>query len=88
LEQAEIKIFHHDDDAYESWVGKNGGYVLTLRSGGAYMLHDSDCMHLGRDTPTLQLTNKPRRWARSRRTLADWAVTETGEKPLLCQTCM
>jgi len=81
-------VFHNDDDAYESWVGRHGGYVLTERSrNGEFMLHDSDCSHLAKDND-IKLTAKPRRWARYRADLETWVVAETGDKPLLCRTCM
>jgi hypothetical protein len=85
----EPMLFYEDDAAYEDWVDHHGGYVLTVRAGGEYMLHDSECGHLGRDgDQTLELTKKPRRWAKDRRALAAWVETETGKKPLLCQSCM
>jgi hypothetical protein len=84
----EPKLFQNDDAGYEDWVDHNGGYVLIVRSGGDYMLHDSDCSHLGRDGDvTLELTKKPRHWAKDRRMLAAWAEAGTGRKPLLCQSC-
>ena len=28
----EITVFHDDDEAYEDWVARHGGYVLTERA--------------------------------------------------------
>ena len=88
MSESEILLFHHQDDDYESWVGTHGGYVLTVRTGGEHMLHDSDCSHLGREKPTIRVTEKPRRWAKSRHTLSAWCLAEAGSKPLQCSTCM
>ncbi len=87
MDSEEIRIFHHDDQAYEEWVAQHGGYVLTKRSGGEYMLHDSECTHLGKDKAALRLTRKPRRWAARRGTLVAWTEQETGLKPQPCGTC-
>jgi hypothetical protein len=85
----EMAVFHNDDDGYEAWVGRYGGYVLTISTGrSGYMLHHSECSHLTKDGPDIQLTKKPRRWARQRRDLFEWVVRETGEHPKLCQNCM
>ncbi len=67
----------------------HGGYVLTTRPKGEYMLHLSDCGHLGRDGDTaVQLTAKPRRWASRRRPLIEWTVAETGHQPAFCNSCL
>jgi len=85
----DIRVFHGDDKAYQDWVDRNGGYVLTVRDAGGYMLHDSECGHLGRDGDlSLQLTKKQRRWAKSRHDLAAWVRQENGTDPLLCRSCM
>lgn len=85
----EMKVFHNDDDVYEQWVYRNGGYVLTISPGGSgYMLHDSECLHLQKDNTGMQLTKKPRRWAKYRRDLVEWVEQEVGQKPKLCRTCM
>jgi hypothetical protein len=84
----EIKTFHENDAGYEAWVARRGGYVLTVRGAGSYMVHISECGHLGRDTVALRLTEKPRRWAQKRQTLIDWAVAEAGVGPAFCGTCM
>jgi hypothetical protein len=87
-EQNEIRVFHNDDAAYERFVEQFGGYVLTERQSGGYMLHEAECGHLGRDGDvTLSLTKRPRRWARNKRLLIDWAA-EQGDRPQLCQSCM
>jgi hypothetical protein len=84
-----IRVFHNDDKAYEEWVGRNGGYVLTISPGKpGYMLHDSECIHLSSDDRAVHLTKKPRRWARFRRDLIAWTEDEVGERPKLCRTCM
>ena len=84
-----MKVFHNDDDAYEQWVGRMGGYVLTVSSGSpSYMLHDSDCIHLQTGGMDIGLTKKPRRWAQYRRDLVEWVEQETTQKPKLCRTCM
>jgi hypothetical protein len=85
----EIKVFHNDDQGYEDWVARHGGYVLTERARkGEYMLHDAECAHLGRDTTELRLTIKPRRWAKRSSILVAWTTQSTGAKPLFCQSCM
>jgi hypothetical protein len=85
----EIRIFHNDDDGYEDWVTRHGGYVLTVSPGKpGYMLHDSECMHLARDSTDMHLTRKPRTWARYRRDLVEWTEAEVGERPKLCRSCM
>ncbi len=86
-----IRTFAHGDDgAYEGWVARHGGYVLVQRSGrrGEYMLHDSDCSHLMLTSGSYSLTTRPRRWAKTRRALAQWTVEQTGSEPRLCRTCM
>jgi hypothetical protein len=89
MEIHEMRIFENDDDGYESWVGRHGGYVLTkTASRPGFMLHESECAHLAKDNPGMRLTAKPRRWSGSRGVLADWTAQKTGERPLLCQTCM
>lgn len=88
--ESPIRTFGKGEDAaYEEWVGRHGGYVLIERSGksGEYMLHDSECPHLGLVPGTFSLTRRPRRWARTRGALVDWAE-QNGAKPQLCQTCM
>lgn len=87
MDGEEIRVFHNNDQAYEEWVALQGGYVLTVRPQGEYMLHDSTCLHLGQFRIARTLTRKPRRWARQQRTLAAWTEQETGAKPLLCRTC-
>ncbi len=79
-----------DDTAYEAWVQKHGGYVLTERSPKeeGYMLHTADCTHLGLTTGRWSLTGRPRRCSTMRRPLVDWAERESGTKPVLCQSCM
>jgi hypothetical protein len=84
----DIKIFHRDDEAYEAWIANRGGYVLTTRSKRGYMLHHAECGHLGHDGLSIRLTEKPRRWAARRQTLADWALSQTGERPAYCSSCM
>jgi hypothetical protein len=86
----EIRTFHRQDREYEDWVEKYGGYVLTQSpTPPGYMLHDSECLHLGRDGDlSLHLTEKPRRWAKSRHALIGWTEREVGERPALCRTCM
>jgi hypothetical protein len=89
MDDEEIKVFADDDHAYEEWVGRQGGYVLTERNRrGEYMLHDSGCSHLGKGNEDLNLTRKPRQWAKQRRILVAWTERETGTKPLSCRTCM
>jgi hypothetical protein len=89
--ESAIRTFAQGDDAaYEEWVGQHGGYVLTQRSsrGGEFMLHDSDCLHLELTSGSFRLTARPRRWAKTRQPLVEWATEHNGSKPLLCQTCM
>jgi len=82
-----VRCFYKDDLAYDQWVAEHAGYVLTRPRRGEYMLHDSKCLHLGRDKVAVRLTDKPRRWARQPGTLVAWAKQETGAEPLLCRTC-
>ncbi len=79
-----------DDDAYEDWVRRYGGYVLTARGGPAaeYMLHNANCGHLELAAGRWALTARPRRCAESRQPLVEWAKQETAAPPLLCQSCM
>lgn len=84
----DMRTFHDDDEGYEAWVGQHGGYVLIDRGKNGFMLHISECSHLGRETIAIRLTERPRRWAAKRQTLIDWAVSETGERPKYCSSCM
>ncbi|HZO50866.1 MAG TPA: hypothetical protein VFB26_12030 [Gaiellaceae bacterium] len=83
----DIATFHDDDDGYEAWVRHTRGYVLTERLGGTYMLHDSECTHLT-GNGKIRLTRRPRRCARNRQDLVTWTLEATGQRPLLCQSCM
>jgi hypothetical protein len=84
----EIRVFHNDDAGYEAWVERYGGYVLTERPSGGYMLHESECSHLGRGRDmTLVLTKRSRHWAKARRPLSEWAQAH-GDRPQLCQSCL
>ena len=83
----DVITFHNDDDGYEQWVFRNDGYVLIQRTGRSFMLHDSECSHLGKDND-INLTAKPRRWAKTRRVLVAWTEAEVGEQPLKCSNCM
>jgi hypothetical protein len=88
MDGEEPRVFHNDDQAYEGWVAQHGGYVLTAPRRGEYMLHDSKCPHLGRDgDAALNLTRKPRRWARQQATLVAWTRRAVGTEPLSCRTC-
>jgi hypothetical protein len=85
---SEIQMFSKGDDAaYEEWVRRNVGYVLVERSGG-FMLHQSRCGHLDLTPGQFTLTTNPRRCARSRKALTDFAEQRAGESPALCQSCM
>ena len=83
-----IRVFRHEDIAYEDWIARHGGYVLVQRHPQEYMLHLSDCSHLGREHDDIMLTEKPRRWAREGATLIKWTQEEIGSGPLRCQSCM
>jgi hypothetical protein len=83
----EIKLFHHDDRGYDEWITQHEGYVLTASDRGEYMLHTSDCFHLGRDKRARILTRKPRRWAKQEAPLIAWSEQKTGTAPLQCQSC-
>ena len=49
----DVLEFRDDDEAHESWVGRNGGYVLTVSPGEpGFMLHDWECSHLAKTGPT------------------------------------
>jgi len=76
-----------DDAAYEEWVQGNVGYVLVERS-GSFMLHQSRCGHLDLTPGQFTLTTNPRRCARTRKPLMDFAEHTAGESPALCQNCM
>jgi len=76
-----------DDAAYERCV-RGGGYVLVERKVGDFMLHESDSTHLQLTPGRWQLTDRPRRWHRQSRVLADWAVAQTGTNPRPCTDCM
>ena len=83
----EIEAFNTGDEAaYERWVRRNDGYVLTERPEDAarFMLHEAGCSHL--DLSNVQLSG-PRRCARLSRPLREWANAETGMEPLRCRTC-
>lgn len=84
----EIVTFHDDDIAYEDWVSVNPGYVLTERKSGGYMTHDSSCSHLGRESDNVRVTERPRRWARDKRHLTEWATAFGGSSPSECQDCV
>jgi len=81
-------VFHNDDGGYEDWVRHHNGFVLTRPDKDEFMLHDCDCLHLGRGgDKDLELTKKPRRCGK-RADLVDWARQETGRLPKFCRTCM
>jgi len=82
-----IKTFRDDDNGYQTWVQRHGGYVLTQRSKGAYMLHHWECTHLGKDKSYRSITRKPRRCG-DRRALVAWTQRSTGHQPQHCQTCL
>ena len=81
-----IRLFENDDVAYQEWVDSNWGYMLIQRGPGEYMLHMSECSHLG-GFGEVQLTAKPRRWAPLKYDLIDWCRGATGAEPLECTTC-
>jgi hypothetical protein len=76
-----------EDDDYNEWARRNVGYVLVERPEG-YMLHLSRCGHLDLTPGSFTLTSKPRRCARTRQALVEFAEQQTGESPALCQSCM
>ena len=85
---AGIETFVRGDDAgYEDCVRK-GGYVLLERRPGDLMLHEADCTHLQLTPGRWKLTDRPRRWHRQSRVLAEWALAKTGIKPRRCADCM
>jgi hypothetical protein len=90
MDGEDIKVFHNDDQAYEDWVARHGGSVLTARARKSeYMLRDAECGHLGRDNDSeLRLTFKPRRWAKRSSSVVAWTMEATSAKPLFCQSCM
>ena len=73
-------VFHDDDDGYEDWVRRHNGYVLTTRAKGSYMLHDCECLHLGKDAVHQELTKKPRRCG-NKQDLVAWTQQATGTDP-------
>jgi hypothetical protein len=84
----EIEEFARGDDAaYEDWVRRHGGYVLVERK-DSFMLHESTCSHLGLTPGKFTLTMRPRRCAKTRQPLVAFAHARTGDRPLLCQSCM
>ena len=76
-----------DDVVYESCV-RRGGYVLVERKAGDFMLHESECTHLQLTPGRWKLTDRPRRWHRQSRVLAEWTVAQTGTQPRRCADCM
>ncbi len=76
---ADITVFENDDEGYLLWVRRHNGYVLTERAAGEYMLHDCDCLHLGRDDESMRLTARPRRCASATAPLRAWARERTGD---------
>jgi len=78
-----------EEDAYERWVRRRGGYVLTEREEDAasFMLHDAECSHLGISDDESFRFSGPRRCSELSRPLREWAEGETGMDPLKCQSC-
>ena len=87
MSDAEIRLFHEDDQAYKEWVAGHGGFILTTPRKGEYMLHAASCTHLRSKDPRRRLTRKPRRWSQHQRPLVTWAELETGVGPPLCSSC-
>src|SRR4051812_23488028 len=72
-----IRTFARGDDAaYQRWVDDHGGYVLVKRPDG-FMLHQARCSHLDLTPGRWTLTARPRRWAKGRQPLVQWAQKET-----------
>lgn len=88
IEGEEIKAFHDNDEAYEQWTAQHGGFVLTTPRMGQHMLHVAQCSHLGKETPDLSLTRRPRWWCQRQEPLVAWTEAATGTAPLRCQSCM
>lgn len=84
----EIRAFTQGDDAaYEDHIRQHGGYVLVERKAD-FMLHEASCGHLDLTPGKFTLTARPRRWAKTRQPLIDWATQRTGSRPAFCQSCL
>ena len=85
---AEIREFARgDEEAFEDWVARHGGYVIAQRKDG-FMLHEASCGHLGLIPGKFSLTTRPRRWSQTEKPLVDWTEKNTGKAPLRCRSCM